>query len=154
MKKRDADRVAQDLLGSASIPLKSKAHQFKYNKSFPLPKGPIKGKSLKSAHVTAKNKENTSFEQMHCIPNQKYPLIYLEALKQRHIASDGAKERWIATKNLKLISLQMQQWIYAKLHHQVHPKNQKEVESFHQLLEKREERHFQIDRIIKYLSNF
>lgn len=154
MKKRDADQVVQDLLGSASTPSSSKPRQFKYNKSFPLPRGPVNGKSLKRTHIIPQKKREPSFEQKHCIPNQNYPLIYLEALKQRHIANDGVKERWIATRNLKLISLQMQQWIYAKLHHQVQLKNQKGEESFHQLIEKREERHFQIDRIIKYLSDF
>ena len=153
MKNTDADRVAQGLLGSASIPVQSKAHKFQHNKPLPLPKAPSSAKPLKKAQVIPQKKRDASFEQLHCIPNQKYPLIYLEALKQRHIASTGAKERWIATRNLKLISLQMQQWIYAKLHHQVRPANQEE-NTFHQLIEKREERHFQIDRIIKYLSHF
>ena len=152
-KKSDADRVAMELLGASPDPPVSKTHQFKHKKPVPLPKSPQAAKPITRAHVVLQKKINVSFEQKHCIPNQKYPLIYLEALKQRHIANDGVKERWIATRNLKLISLQMQQWIYSKLDHQIRPENQEDP-TFHQLIEKREERHFQIDRIIKYLSSF
>lgn len=86
-------------------------------------------------------------EQMHCSQNQKYPLFFIENLQTRKVQNLTLKEHFIAARNLKLLSFQMQNWMHKKV-----KILGKETQEFYDLMQKREERHFQIDRIIRYLS--
>lgn len=106
-------------------------------------------RSLKKANILSSQKGKIHLEQFHCTINQNYPLSFIKKLG--NIKSIHYKEKLIAMRNLKNFSHEMQKWIYAHIPQDV--KIFKEGEDpWHDLQAKREERHFQIDRIIKYLS--
>lgn len=106
-------------------------------------------RKLKKAHVLSGKEGKIPLEQLFCSINQNYPLFFLK--KMGKIKSLPYKEKLIAIRNLKNFTHEMQKWICANIQQEVKVYKEKE-ESWRDLLEKREERHFQIDRIIKYLS--
>ena len=150
---RETDQLFHQLLKSTDSSGPTAPHNFQVRKPIPRPKSTAQSKELKGTTVVPQKRKEVSFEQKYCIPNQNYPLIHLEALKRRQFTNAGAKERWIATRNLRHLSYEMQKWICAQLHHKIKLLG-RDKSSFYHLVERREERHFQIDRIIKYLSHF
>lgn len=139
----------------------AKSHDYRLEQSPPLLQG-IEGITLNPSMPTKRRLAKATvvegkvpLEQLYCSANQNYPLDIIEkteALQLRKVKSVRVKERFIAARELKKLSHEMQQWIYSQVHQKVEVLGKDHVD-FYTLLEKREERHFQIDRIIKYLSN-
>lgn len=154
MKKDKAtDSLVKKHLEAQRVEENGKPHQFRHKKSLPLPKSPRSEKRLSKVSLTPKEKTKISFVQNHCTPNPRYPMLYLEALKNRKIANDGVRELLIAKRNLQQSTFEMQKWIHSQINRKISLLNE-EAEPYYNLVEKREERHFQMDRIIKYLSSF
>jgi len=135
------------------IQKKEKSHAYAKRKPLPIFSFGEKNSQRKiSAKIDSQQSLKPAIEQMHCSANQNYPLFFLHSLHRKKIENFKFKEQLIATRNLRKLSHEMQQWIYFKAHHKIRLFEKEPIE-FYDLLEKREERHFQIDRIIKYLSS-
>lgn len=149
-----------------SSPKKEKPHTYQLEQPPPLPHGidqlslqdnwkaPSK-RPLGNIKVIPQSPHSITLEQMHCSVNQNYPLFFIEKSEAFHlkkVKNFKTKERLIAARNIKKLSLEMQQWIYSQIYRDVKVLGKDPVE-FCDLIEKREERHFRIDRIIKYLSD-
>lgn len=144
----------------AEIEKAKKDRSYKQEKTTPIPQGidnisvqntKKKVRPLGKAKVILQKNRKSALEQMHCTQNQNYPLFFIEkaeSLRMRKVRNVKVKERLIAVRNLKKLSHHMQQWMHQEV--SVLGKNSEE---FHELLQRREERHFQIDRIIRYLSD-
>lgn len=147
-------RIKEILAQAAKTEIEKKERAYKEKKGLLIsqslkkisPKQESKKKrSLGRAKITLQKKP--LLEQMHCSQNQKYPLFFIENLQTRKVQNLTLKEHFIAARNLKLLSFQMQNWMHKKV-----KILGKETQEFYDLMQKREERHFQIDRIIRYLS--
>lgn len=137
---------------SSAIEKKGQMRNYKHKKNPPTPitsKESSSKKPLGKAKVILQKASKSHLEQMKCSHNQNYPLFFLE--KSKKIKNFKVKERLIALQNIRKLSHQMQQWIYSKMHQDVKVCQNEPIE-FYQMIEKREERHFRIDRIIRYLS--
>lgn len=132
---------------------KGKKHAYKHKKATKMPAAvdPSTRRKMGKAKVILQKSPRSHLEQIHCTVNQSYPLFFLEKLQTKKIKSLEAKERLIALQNIRRLTHLMQQWINVQLHQDVKVCQDKPIE-FYNLMEKREERHFSIDRIIKYLS--
>lgn len=135
---------------------KEKNHQYKKTLSLPtnihalsLKEKKNSSKQWKKTNILSSNKEKISLEQLYCTSNQNYPLFFLK--KMGKITSLQCKEKLIAMRNLKTLTYEMQKWIHTHITKEVKVFEEEEKQ-WRDLLDKREERHFQIDRIIKYLS--
>lgn len=162
--KSSAHRVKQLISKARSeSPLENKQRNYRHERSAPIPKG-IDGisfskssenkRKIAGAKVILQKSSKKTLEQLHCTHNQNYPLFFIEkaeALQMKHIENLRVKERIIAARSIKILSMEIQKWIYAHVHQKVKIIDDDALE-FCNLLEKREERHFRIDRIIKYLS--
>jgi len=149
----------QELISKAQEIEKSKNREYQKEDANPIPKGmeeesisklETSDRQLGKANVVLQ-KGSTPPEQMSCNQNQNYPLFFIEKadlLRKKMIKNLSFKERFIAARNLKKLSHEMQQWIHKEVQVQ-----KEENREFYDLLQKREERHFQIDRIIRYLSD-
>jgi hypothetical protein len=107
-----------------------------------------------------------SIAQTHlCSLNQRYPLLlhFEKGLNERKIKSLQHKEQLIASKNFKKFARQTQDWMYAQFQHRVkvikedvkdaaNESDNSQVQ-WEEFLNSKEERHFQINRVIKYLSD-
>lgn len=107
-------------------------------------------KKLNKAHILSSPGAKVPLEQLYCTVNQNYPLFSLN--KTGKFKSLNSKEKLIAMRNLKNIAYEMQRWFYAQIK-SVKVFKEGEEEEWCDLQQKHEERHFQIDRIIKYLSD-
>ena len=143
---------------TSTLSTSNKRHDYQQRKSLAIPssispKGKhVSKRSFGKAQVILQKTPKSTLEQMHCTPNQKYPLFLLEAFQQRKIENIHFKELLIATRNLKQLSHEMQRWMHAHCHQEIKVIKDEPIE-FYDLLERREERHFRIDRIIRYLSD-
>ena len=111
-------------------------------------------KKLQKTKVIPQKSCKYPLEQLYCTQNQNYPLFFIEkseAFRMRKVKSFRVKEHLIATRNIKRLSNEMQKWIYSQIHQDIKVVKKDPVE-FYRLLERREERHYQIDRMIKLLS--
>ncbi|NGX40033.1 MAG: hypothetical protein KR126chlam1_01373 [Chlamydiae bacterium] len=153
----------QPLLDESSIsPAKSHAYKWEHPSLVPdgidqiTPNQPAGNtKPIREAKVILQKTPRPALEQLQCTANQKSPLFFIEkaeAFRAKTIQNFKYKEQIIAKRGIKKLSLEMQRWIYMTIHHEFKVLG-KDAEEFYQLIERREERHFQIDRIIKYLSN-
>lgn len=163
MKKNDSsERRIKELISKAAkteIEKTKKKRAYQEEKSPPIPSSLERvslqstkksNRSLGKAKIIPQKLPKVALEQMHCTHNQNYPLFFIEkaeALHVRRIRNVKVKERFIAARNLKNLSYQMQVWMHKEV--KILGKDSQE---FYDLLRKREERHFQIDRIIRYLS--
>lgn len=139
-------KIPDDIQRLLSKEQKSSKKQRKYssNKRVPLPAGMPRRVSVP--------KKFTS-ETKCCSINRNYLFFnvqYSKTLKKRKIINKDAKEKLIAIQKMKIFSHEMQQWICKELGNRVSIED--EPIEFYDLLQKREERHFQIDRVIRYLS--
>ncbi|NGX59789.1 MAG: hypothetical protein KR126chlam3_00946 [Chlamydiae bacterium] len=142
------------------IDKQKKEHSYKKEESPPLPSGienisvrdtPKRRRPLGKAKVILQKPSKSVLEQLYCTQNQNYPLFFIEkaeALQMRKVRNVKVKERFIATRSLKKLSHSMQQWMHKEV--SILGENSEE---FYELIQRREERHFQIDRIIRYLSD-
>lgn len=139
-----------------------KARSYKYKKRPRVPvcvgNLPIKSeasskKKLGKAKVVLQKTPKAPFEQLHCNANQNYPLFFIEKAEEllmKKIESYQVKERLVALQNIRRLASQMQQCLNAQIHRQIKTDHHKS--EFYDLLKQREERHFRIDRIIRYLA--
>ncbi|NGX48153.1 MAG: hypothetical protein K1000chlam3_01543 [Chlamydiae bacterium] len=164
MKKNDSTHLRIKTLISKAVKEEiektKKSRTYKTEKTTPIPPGidtisvkntKKKGRPLGKAKVILQKNQKSTFEQMHCTQNQNYPLFFIEKaerLRMRKVRNVKVKERLIVARNLKKLSHQMQQW----MHQEIRVLGE-DSQEFYELLERREERHFQIDRIIRYLSD-
>jgi len=168
-----ADRVKKYLAGDESsfpgkiVSKNAKKYSFKREESPPLPSGldqiSIRDPKEESGHrkigkaqVIVQKAPKSAMEQVHCTTCQNYPLFFIEkseAMQKKKIKSVSAKEQFIATRNMKKLSIEMQQWIYSEVERNRVKILKEDPAELHDLIEKREERHFRIDRIIQYLSD-
>lgn len=100
-----------------------------------------------------------------CSLNQRHPLLlhFEKRLNERVIKNIKHKEYVIAVKNFKKIARQTQDWMYGLFNHQVkviheetkNKKNESDQPSifWEELIKSKEERQFEINRVIKYLSD-
>lgn len=151
VKKRKSLLSKQDLS-------KGKARNFEHEVNTLLPPFPQNSTPSPKPNRETKVIEETiprfAQDQLHCSANQSYPLFFLEkldALQSKRIKTFRIKERLIVIRNLKQISHDMQKWISTKVTQNVKVLGQESIE-LHQMMERREERHFRIDRIIRYLA--
>ena len=161
-KSQTTDEFAKKIIvESGSSPKKrQKKHAYLHEKTTPIPGGikNISKKSkerLKKATIIPQKTPALALEQIHCNTNQNYPLFYIqksEAFLIKKFRNVNIKERWVAARKIKKLSHEMQQWIHSHVYRKINVIEKNPIE-FYELLEKREERHFQIDRIIKYLSD-
>lgn len=138
---------------------KSRSYKYKKTPRVPVCIGalPIKSisstkKKLGKAKIVLQRGPKAPFEQMSCTANQNYPLFFIEKAEElllKKVERYKVKERLIALQNIRRLANQMQQCINIQIHSQV----QKEKSDFYELLKQREERHFRIDRIIRYLAD-
>lgn len=162
--KNAADRVKNLLKEASYKQIRERHHDYIHEKTTPLPAG-IQSISVRKveegkrrlgkAKVIPQKSSKFSLEQLHCTYNQNYPLFFIEkaeAFQMKNIQNLKVKERMIATRNIKKLSLEIQKWIYSQVHQEVTVLREDTLE-FCNLLERREERHYQFDRIIKYLSD-
>lgn len=138
----------------------AKSYSYKYKKTprvpvcvgeLPIKNGTATKKKLGKAKIVLQKGPKAPFEQLSCTANQKYPLFFIEKAEElllKKVERYKVKERLIALQNIRRLANQMQQCINAQIHSQV--KNDKS--DFYELLKQREERHFRIDRIIRYLA--
>ena len=135
-----------------------------------------KREERKKIHASSKTANKKSFYQHFessysiaqnhlCSLNQRYPLLlhFDKGLNQRKIKNLQQKEELIASKNFKKIARQTQDWMYSQFQHQVkvikedeEAKSKEENSSqvnWEELVNSKEERQFQINRVIKYLSD-
>ena len=123
----------------------------------PKSKQERQSKKKRSAHSFANRdpKWGLPAERTHqCSLNQKHLLLYRRGeLASQRVKFWDIKERLIATKRLKKISHQYPQ--FSGAHHKVNVIQASTAEStpWEELLPNKEERHFSIGRIIKYLSD-
>ncbi len=158
-KKGSTQSRIKELLSEASKVEKTKDRDYQREDPHPIPKGmeevsvtkmEASDRKLGKANVVLQ-KGSKPPEQINCNQNQNYPLFFIEKadlLRRKMVKNISFKERFIAARNLKKLSHEMQQWIYKEVQVQ-----KEENREFYDLLQKREERHFQIDRIIRYLSD-
>lgn len=158
-KKGPTQSRIKELLSEASKVEKTKDRDYQREDASPIPSGmedvaitkmETSDRELGKANIVLQ-KGSKPPEQMNCNQNQNYPLFFIEKadlLRKKMIKNLSFKERFIAARNLKKLSHEMQQWIHKEV--QVQKEDNQE---FYDLLQKREERHFQIDRIIRYLSD-
>jgi hypothetical protein len=136
-----------------------KPRSYKYKKTPRVPvcigELPIKNttakKRLGKAKIILQKGPKAPFEQLSCTANQNYPLFFIEKAEElllKKVEKYKVKERLIALQNIRRLANQMQQCINTQILAQV----QKEKSDFYELLKQREERHFRIDRIIRYLA--
>jgi len=112
-------------------------------------------RNLENSRISKREKSLLHQELLNCTVNQKSMLFLvqqLEEFQKRKIKSLKVKERLIALRKIKQLSYKMQKGIFSQMAQDIEQmgKDPKVVEEF---AARREERHFQIDRIIKYLSN-
>lgn len=150
-------RIKEILAQAAKVKVEKKDRAFKEKKTQSISTNlrnisPRQDKRRKRvlgmAKIIRQKTATATLEQMHCSHNQKYPLLFIEAMHMRKVQNITVKEHFIAARNLKLLTLQMQNWVHKKV--KILGKGTQE---FYDLIQKREERHFQIDRIIRYLSD-
>lgn len=172
MKKKEkpppsASRVAKAFANKNRVSSsKNRAHKYKKEKAPPVPSGldqlsfapvgKLKTKPMGQAEIIPQKISFSALEQLHCSACQNYPLSFLEkweALQKRSIKNCPFKEQLIATRNLKKLSLEMQQWIYSQVEGGRVKAFEDSSMELEQLIEKREERHFRIDRILQYLTD-
>ncbi|NGX37084.1 MAG: hypothetical protein K1000chlam2_00234 [Chlamydiae bacterium] len=163
MTKKSLPKVDLKQLLHLDHQLQKRKHDYQHHKTPLVPEGIDKiplgtnnktKKKLRKANVIPQKSRKSPFEQLHCTQNQNYPLFFIEkaeALRMRKVKNFRVKEHLIATRNIKRLSNEMQKWIYFQIHQDIKIVKENPVEFYH-LLEKREERHFQIDRMIKLLS--
>lgn len=106
-----------------------------------------------NAKIIPQKEGSLALEQLVCSSNSKYILRYLEThfFHGKTVRAYHVKELLIGMRTIKEFSQQMQRWISAQFCHTV--EMTRETPEFAELIERREERHFQIDRIIRYLSS-
>lgn len=158
-KKGPTQSRIRELLSKAQEPEKSKNREYQKEELSPIPGGmeevtisklETSDRKLGKANIVLQ-KGSKPPEQMNCNQNQNYPLFFIEKadlLRKKMVKNLSFKERFIAARKLKKLSHEMQQWIHKEVQVQ-----KEENREFYDLLQKREERHFQIDRIIRYLSD-
>jgi len=149
---------------ASTIEKKGKTRSFKHKKTPRIPacvgKLPIKTPSaskrkIAKAKVILQKGPKSHLEQLHCTANQNYPLYFIEKAEEllmKKVENYKVKERLIALQNIRLLASQMQKCIHAQIHQEI-KKEEQGFEEFHDFLAKREERHFRIDRIIRYLAD-
>ncbi len=162
--KLSCDQFKEILDRATTIEKKGKSRTFKHKKTPRIPacvgKLPIKAPSASKrkfakAKVILQKGPNSHHEQLHCTANQNYPLFFIEKAEElllKKVENYKVKERLIALQNIRKLAREMQQCIHAQIHQEI-KKEQKDPTEFYDLLAKREERHFRIDRIIRYLSD-
>lgn len=146
-----------------SINKKGKTHSYKHKKTprihacigaLPIKKNSESKKKLGKANIILQKGPKSHLEQLNCSANQNYPLFFIEKAEElllKKVENYKVKERLIALQNFRRLAYEMQKCISAKIHQEV-KMSQKEKVDFYDLLDKREERHFRMDRIIRYLA--
>lgn len=164
MKKNDHNAIRlKSLMSKSGVPVQpteNKPRAIKKEETAPIPRGidqislQVNSSEIRPLHrakVIQQKIAKPSPEQMHCTQNQNYPLFFIEKaenLRRKKVSNIKFKERFIAARNFKRLSQMMQHW----MHHEVRVLDNT-ADEFYNLLQKREERHFQLDRIIRYLSD-
>jgi|GEM_PF-2956379 len=159
-KKDSAHSFMKELItkaAKAEIQKAKEGRSYKQEETMPLPQGidgisfGHKKTSKAMPKVVVQKKKGLNLEQLHCSQNQNSPLFFIEkaeALQLKKVHSVKAKERLIALRNLRRMSHRMQKWM-----HQEVKVLGKDSAAFTDLIQRREERLFQIDRTIRYLGN-
>ncbi len=165
-KDKSAAHRVQELISHATpkAPHEKKQRDYKHEETAPIPRGienispsksSVSNRKMGGVKIIPQKPSKNALEQLHCSQNQNYPLFFIEkaeALQLKNIQSLRVKERIIAGRNIKNVSIEIQKSIYAQVTQDVKI-YQDETLEFRNLIENREERHFRMDRIIKYLSD-
>ena len=165
-KKKSAEQIAKEVISHTEQGrrgAKGKKHAYQHEKTLYVPEEyhrsvlcePLTSRKIGKAKIIPQKSRKAPLEQIHCSANQNYPLYFIEkseAFLKRNVQTVKTKERWVATRSIKRLSHEMQKWISSQFQHKIQVSNKDPIELYH-LLERREERHYQIDRIIKYLSD-
>lgn len=144
----------------------SNTHSFDIQQEPPLPTGIDniieKGRGGESSSTASRRAQIATPEpkalavvdQFKCSLSEKTPLFLIDqlaAFQNKSIRNIQVKERLLAARRLKAMSQQMHQWVEKRLNHRV-SLTKKEAEWVpHKTRE--EERHFLIERVIKYLTD-
>ncbi|MBS0629114.1 MAG: hypothetical protein JSS30_02675 [Verrucomicrobia bacterium] len=147
---------------TTTIEKKGKVRSFKHKKPPRVPacvgRLPIKSatskRKLAKAKVILQKGPKEHLEQLYCSTNQNSLLHFIEKAEElllKKVENVQVKERLIALQNIRKLASQMQRCINSKIHQEI-KKDQKGIDEFYDLMAKREERHFRIDRIIRYLA--
>ncbi|MDN3506415.1 MAG: hypothetical protein P0S96_04220 [Simkaniaceae bacterium] len=159
-KKNSTNARLKEIIAKAAkseIQKAKKARNYKHEEVTPLSQGfdSISIQPKKSAkampNVVIRKEKGLNLEKLHCTQSQNTPLFYIEraeSMRLKNVQSIKAKERLIALRNIRKMTLQ----IHRKMHQKVQAQGENS-EELAQLLHKSEERLFQIDRTIRYLSN-
>lgn len=154
----------KELMHAAAVAApKSKSRTIKHKKTPRIPacvgKLPIKAetskRTLAQTSVVLQKAPKSHYEQLSCNANQKNPLFLIEKAEElmlKKVENFKVKERLIALQSIRRLAAAMQQCIHAQIRGQIQ-KESRGTEEFYDLLAKREERHFRLDRIIRYLSD-